>query len=301
MIAAALILLAYAAILSAASPSLSRQRWTGRSPRLAIAMWIAVSGSIFLSVGVSGVLMIQAWREHHGGLSPTDDSLTIVIINVAIIAASLIATASVISAAATTVIESKRERAHHRFGIRAAAAQMHPRGVTVLPSSVPAAYCLAGKPALIVVTSAAVEALTANQLDAVIAHERAHLRGHHHGLVAVAQTAARAFPFVPAMRAFERETARLVELLADDCASKKHDRRVIAEALVALASQRTPGLAAASTAALERVNRLIHRSGETLSTGQKIGIAAAFGLMLFVPTSLTSAATAASQALGICA
>ena len=43
----------------------------------------------------------------------------------------------------------------------------------------PAAYCVSGRPPAIVVTTAALGALDDRQLDAVVAHERAHLAGHH--------------------------------------------------------------------------------------------------------------------------
>ena len=51
--------------------------------------------------------------------------------------------------------------------------------------SQPAAYCVAGRQPTVILTTAAVQALDPGQLDAVLAHERAHLAGRHHRLLAL--------------------------------------------------------------------------------------------------------------------
>lgn len=70
----------------------------------------------------------------------------------------------------------------------------------------------------ILISSAAVELLDPQELDAVIAHERAHVTGRHHHLIAIAQVMRAALPC-----RFTRESARavqdLVELAADDKAA----------------------------------------------------------------------------------
>lgn len=49
----------------------------------------------------------------------------------------------------------------------------------------PAAYCVAGRYPTVILTTGALRALDPDQLDAVLAHERAHLAGHHHRLLAL--------------------------------------------------------------------------------------------------------------------
>jgi Peptidase family M48 len=75
----------------------------------------------------------------------------------------------------------------------------------------------------VILTTAAAQALDADQLDAVLAHERAHLAGRHHRLLALARIGREVFPFLPLMRDAEQQVARLVELHADDAATRARD------------------------------------------------------------------------------
>lgn len=77
-----------------------------------------------------------------------------------------------------------------------------------------AAYCLPGRHRRIVITNATLDALDGTQLDAVLAHEHAHLTGHHHLVVGGADARRRAFPRVPLFRHAHAEISRLVELAA---------------------------------------------------------------------------------------
>jgi len=117
-------------------------------------------------------------------------------------------------------------------------------GAVVVDYGEPAAYSLPGAHQPIVLTTAAIEALDDAQLTAVLAHERAHQRGHHHLLVLVAGSLAAAFPRVPAFRHGHERVTYLVELLADDEAAKTTSRLKAAEALLALGA---PALAAPLT------------------------------------------------------
>ena len=134
----------------------------------------------------------------------------------------------------------------------------------------PAAYCVAGRRPTVIVTSGAVDALSAEQLSAVMAHERAHLAYHHHRLKALARVGRQVLPFLPLMRQAEAELERLVELHADDVAAAAHDRRRLATALVALAtaSSPAPALAAGATDVVARVQRL-QRPVEPLGSARR--------------------------------
>ena len=54
-----------------------------------------------------------------------------------------------------------------------------------LDATRPAVYCVPGRPPTIVLTTGALAVLDTEQLTAVLAHERAHLAGRHHLLLAV--------------------------------------------------------------------------------------------------------------------
>jgi hypothetical protein len=123
----------------------------------------------------------------------------------------------------------------------------------------PAAYCVAGPHPTVVVTTGALQTLDPDQLDAVLAHEQAHLAYHHHRLLAIARVGCQVLPFIPLTRNAATQIARLIEMHADDAATGARDAMVLATALVALASTASPapGLAAAATDAVQRIQRLL--------------------------------------------
>jgi Zn-dependent protease with chaperone function len=61
--------------------------------------------------------------------------------------------------------------------------------------------------------------LDPEQLTAVLAHERAHLAGRHHLLLAITRSLAAVAPFVPIFARGTGEVARLAEMRADDAAA----------------------------------------------------------------------------------
>jgi Zn-dependent protease with chaperone function len=97
-----------------------------------------------------------------------------------------------------------------------------------------AAFCVAGRPDTIVVTSAALDSLTDRHLQAVLAHERAHLAGRHHHILAFARALGVAIPGVPLFSTGAREIARLLEMAADDAAARSHGSLTLLDALLAL-------------------------------------------------------------------
>jgi hypothetical protein len=130
--------------------------------------------------------------------------------------------------------------------------------IVIVDHDVPAAYCVPGTRRRIVVTSGALMALDDEQLRAVLAHERAHLRGRHDLVIAGAVALARAFPRVGFFHTAHVEVVRLVELLADDAAVRGSDRLTVADALLAVGGGGPVGaLAAGGSAAGARVRRLI--------------------------------------------
>jgi Zn-dependent protease with chaperone function len=131
-------------------------------------------------------------------------------------------------------------------------------GVTVLDHGRPFAYCLPGREGPVVLSSAALGRLEAEQLVAVLAHERAHQSGRHHRLVLFAQVLQVGFPWLPAGRLARDAAARLVELAADDAAARAHGHLQVAAALTTLGDTLAPEatLGAAALSARERISRL---------------------------------------------
>jgi Zn-dependent protease with chaperone function len=127
-----------------------------------------------------------------------------------------------------------------------------PDAAFVLDATRPAVYCVPGRPPTIVLTTGALAVLGPDQLTAVLAHERAHLAGRHHLLLAVTRSLAAIAPFVPLFARGTGEVARLAEMRADDAAADRvgggadgKGRRTLLTALLAMSA----GMPTAPTAA----------------------------------------------------
>jgi Zn-dependent protease with chaperone function len=248
---------------------LRRARWPQRAPTLGVAAWQALSVSAVLAVILAGLTVavprsalgaglaelvqacVWALRAEYGPAGP-------------LVGAAGAALAGGVSARTVwclveVLVSSVRERRHHA-AMLAPIARPHPQlPALVVPHQVAAAYCLPGGQQRIVLTTGALACLNAEQLQCVLAHERAHLRWRHHLPVALARALHRAFPAIPTFRHADQQITDLVEMLADDAATKHGDRHSYAAALVALAEGAAPAqaLAAGGPAALARVHRLM--------------------------------------------
>ena len=134
-------------------------------------------------------------------------------------------------------------------------------GAVLVDHAVPAAYSISSRPPTVVVTSGALGALDHTQLAAVLAHEHAHLRARHHVLQALARIARRTAPFLPLLRHADEQVATLIELHADDVATRVCGPAPLASALAILATAAapdpSPGLSATSADVLQRIQRLL--------------------------------------------
>jgi Zn-dependent protease with chaperone function len=87
-----------------------------------------------------------------------------------------------------------------------------------------------------VITDGAVRVLASDQVRAVVAHERAHLTGHHERLIGVATVLDRGLGRIaPIFGRARREVTALVEIIADEAGLDLCDGPRLAAALVALA------------------------------------------------------------------
>lgn len=268
----ALGLLAYAAILGVAAPVLlTREQWPERAPRLAVVLWLASSASVLLSVVLTGLIVAlpnPAVARSVAALmracvlavstSPTAPSSSFLPILGLVLAIAVLARVGYGFLVQMAVATRCRHR--HVRALDLVARQVPGLGALLLDNAARAAYCLPGRAQRVVLTTGALAALSPRELDAVLAHERAHLAGRHHLILAGAQALARAFPIVPLFTALPREIARLVEMLADDAAGRAGERLVVAHALVTLADAAPPppmALAAGGADTPARVRRLL--------------------------------------------
>ena len=177
------------------------------------------------------------------------------------------------------------------------------RAVRVLESSAVAVPVLVGwlRPA-VVFPVAALAGLSPVQIEALLAHELAHVHRHDY-LVNLLQSLAEVVLFYhPAVWWLSRRVRMERELCCDDLAVGLCDRLVYATALTDLAAMRSPRVALAATGGdlLTRVKRILRREEPTMSSNARwIPVVAVAALtMAGVPVLLASvrAASGASTA-----
>ncbi|GAA2650779.1 M56 family metallopeptidase [Streptomyces vastus] len=263
-------LLGYAVLLGAVAPLLARASWVARSPRLAIWAWQALSATVVVSVALAGLALAVPTVPVSGNLADLLHACVLMLREQyatpggAAVAASgtvlaLMLLGRVGWRLAAGLLRARGERRRHAAVLAMVGRAHAGLGVTVLDDDRPAVYCLPGHGHRIVLTSAALAALEPEELQAVIAHERAHIRQRHHLVLAGAEALERAFPRVPLFAVAAEQTRRLVEMAADDAATARTGSLNLATALVELAGAGAPtaSLAASGGHVAGRVRRLL--------------------------------------------
>jgi Zn-dependent protease with chaperone function len=271
-----------------------------REPVVALWVWQCVVAAVLLCFALSMTLSAAvAWQAVRGHVFAPAPSLVVdVYVPEGTAGPWAAATATALAAgglwsAAMLTREVVRARARHRRE-RAALLERAPvlpgeaaarEGLVVLEADRPDAWWLPGPKARLVVTTAALRRLGERELDAVLAHEQGHARARHDWLLHCSSALAEGFPRVPVFAAFRDEIHRLVELAADDSASRRHGRLAVALALVGLNEDRgvfgpTPSGGRADVP--DRVHRLI-APPRRLSPVRRLGLTAAGALVPAVP------------------
>jgi Zn-dependent protease with chaperone function len=139
-------------------------------------------------------------------------------------------------------------------------------------------------------TSGALAVLDSGQLTAVLRHERAHLAGRHHLLLAITRSLAAILPGVPLFERAGTEVTRLAEMRADDVAARHGERRTLLSALLTMGAGPAAGsapaawLAATGGVIAARMHRLANPPARARSLAQ--------GLALVILTAAIVAASA---------
>jgi len=136
-----------------------------------------------------------------------------------------------ILAAAVAAVLRARHRQRTLLGLLAHDDPKVP-GALVVDHPAAAAYCVPGLRSAIVISAGALNLLDTDELAAVLAHERAHLRARHDLVLLPFTALLRAFRWSATARAANAEVALLVEMLADDRARKRRPARELATALL---------------------------------------------------------------------
>lgn len=206
---AAVLLFGYALLLgTAGAHALAGAAWADRAPRLGIAVWQALSASVIAAVLLAGMALtipsvplgqslaelLQACAAAIQAQYATPGGAMVGVLGSALAAVIVVRAGYCL---VRELILASRERRGHRQVLALVGRRECNLGVVIVEHDAAVAYCLPGRPRQIVLTSSALAALDQDRVTAVLAHERAHLRGRHHLVLAGARGLRRAFPFLP--------------------------------------------------------------------------------------------------------
>ena len=254
----------YAGAAGVLAPLALRGGWVTRSPWLAISLWLVLPVSWVIAV-VMAVLAatapsLLAWPGPEPGRvlagPPVPGGKVIAVTGLALATVVVVRAGWCLAGAWHRRWRGGREHA----ALVAATGRPGPEpNVVILEHDAPAVYCLTSGQNRIVVSAGALAALTPGQIRAVLAHERAHLRGHHHAMLTLSTGLARAFPKVPLLARAGPQLGVLAEMAADDAAARGHRPDDLAAALVSLAGAgpRPAALTASGPASTARLQRLL--------------------------------------------
>jgi Zn-dependent protease with chaperone function len=258
------ILAAYAMAAGFGAPAALCRDWARRSPRIATGLWLTLAASWLAAVPLAGLTLLTpaslTWQASSGRAAGNPSGIPGG--TPAAVAGMLLGAAVVLRASWHVACGLARARRGHRTHAAFLAAAGRPDqalDAVILDDDAPAVYCLPRGRRRVVVSTGALSRLGPGQMQAVLAHERAHLRGHHHLMLAVAAALARAFPPIPLLARAAAELAVLAEMSADDAAARRHHAADLAAALVTLAGagSRATALTAGGPAAIARIQRLL--------------------------------------------
>ena len=208
--------------LSLVAPGLlTAARWPDRAPVAAVLLWQAIT----LTGVLAAIGAVLAGPEELTRAAGSAEPVVAAALVGALLVAALIVVRLLVSLAGVSR-RSRARRAKHRLlvDLLDRAEQSRELGVAnlrVLDGSPPMAYCIPGRSSRVVLSGATLEVLDRAQVDAVLAHEQAHLR-HRHDVVMESFTAFhRAVPAPLRSRTALQTVHRLLEMVADDAARRR--------------------------------------------------------------------------------
>ena len=267
---------------------LSRADWPRRAPAAGLLLWqaLGVTAALLAVEAVVTVALAPAGRTHALAAQALLDgegrtrwwSLV-----AAVAAAALVARLGwVLLGAAARTLQAR----HRNRQLVDLVATRNPllHGTRVVDHAVPLAYCLPGLRPRVVLSRGVLDLLREEEVRAVLAHEHAHVEQRHDLVVLPFAAFGTTFPWVPAVRTAQEQVALLVEMLADDRATRTSPREVLARALYKVGSATVPsgGLGAGGDDVLLRAQRLVSPL-PALSWAETAGVSAATALVLSLP------------------
>ncbi|GAA4596024.1 M56 family metallopeptidase [Planotetraspora phitsanulokensis] len=277
MIAAA-VLAALATICALAAWRLTSARWTWRAPRTAILLWQSLG--VTWGLASTGALLAYALEPYRRGVVHGLAALLTTleygvaephdVVRLGSLAAGLALLAVLVVVLLAAGTQTLRARHRHRV-LLSLIARDEPAvpGVRVVDFPGAAAYCLPGlKKSHVVISDGTLSLLSPDELDAVLAHEAAHVRERHDLVLLPFAALRRALPWSAVVRDAHASVSLLIEMAADDRALRHCYPKPLATALLRFGSasslptpQGALGASAVSNV-MARVNRLVNPAVE---------------------------------------
>lgn len=271
LLALAVSALAGPRLIRAAAPALMRAPQTAAVLLiLGLGVWIIAAGSLALVLAAmfTGPQLLpgaagEICRRCLAAASPLAGAplLDIAVPSALFLAAPVVALSLGVIVVAHRARQIRRATRAHAQAIRSTALVRRVRGhaVLVLDDEHPQVFSLPRREGGIVVSTGLLSALAQEELDAVLAHEREHLRARHHLLRVLVHLTTASLGALPLARAVGDAVPLYLEMAADAAAVRATGTRPLARALLLLGS---PSPLAANALVLhapgpDRIGRLV--------------------------------------------
>lgn len=228
------------ALCTVAAPWLARSRWLTRSPGIGVVTWqlLALTWVLCLVGGLlaSGLLPYRAslpvalpaaLGDVATGRAPAEFTAA----HAGLFLAGVGAAAAAVGAVLLSWVAASRTRRRHRTLLALVARDCHLPDVLLLDHPMVTAYCVPGIRGQVVISSGALRVLTSAELNAVLAHERAHARERHDLAILPFSGLRRLAPRSGVLARVCDAVSLLLEMRADDVACRRHGVGPLAAAL----------------------------------------------------------------------
>jgi Zn-dependent protease with chaperone function len=268
-----------------AGPVLNTLRWPLEHPGMAAACWLAaVGGTMMGFAGAVAVVLLRSPAPGHGLLEwlhncvPGHEHAGVAMAAVTGSVVTIVGAVRLQRGVPRLWRAIARRRRHRQMLDLIAREDGRHADVLVLDHPVPMAYCLPSPRRPIVISTGAQDHLNAEQLRAVLAHERAHLRQRHHIMLLLLDLVHALLPWLPTVRRASASVPLLLEMAADDVAARQCGGPALAGALrkLSITPVSVSGLAAGAADGRTLMCRLA-RLDSPMSRGSRGARLAAWG------------------------
>lgn len=288
-----------------------------RVPRLAVAL---LGGGVVIWLGtllalgpmLAWVVSGPAWLPDRAAmvcqrcLAAANPFSTTTSIDSAIPAVLLLALPTAVTlalgtAVARVFVQRMRRSAHAAEQMLTGAGKRNVLGhdVLVVDEERPFALAFPSRHGGIVLSSGALRSLEHDELAAVLAHEAAHLRQHHHLIMALAAGVSRFLRWVPLISAADDALPHYLEIAADNQARRRAGTPALVSALLKLGERAVPAQSGQTVGVLhaagpERIRQLVlPKTGTagalpTLAVVAHLAVLAVIGTAVHLPYALAA-------------